>query len=129
MDALAMRGRLLGLRRFPARARRKQDHRHHTDADERGLYWKPDRNRFRQCLGANGFGPEERENIIKWHPPVSGSSPAIAAEYMIKSANERIRLMENCRAYGVKSGSYIPPWKTQEIKPQKPIIRAMPAQH
>ena len=35
MDALAMRGRVLGLRRFPARARRKQDHRHHTDADER----------------------------------------------------------------------------------------------
>lgn len=103
--------------------------RSNTDADERGLYWKPDRNRFRQCLGANGFGPEERENIIKWHPPVSGSSPAIAAEYMIKSANERIKLMEDCRAYGVKSGSYIPPWKTQEVKPQKPMIRAMPAQH
>ena len=34
-DALAMRGRVLGLRRFLARARRKQDHRHHTDADER----------------------------------------------------------------------------------------------
>ena len=29
------RRRVLGLRRFPARARRKQDHRHHTDADER----------------------------------------------------------------------------------------------
>ncbi len=102
--------------------------RSNIDAEERGLYWKPDRNRFRQCLGANGFSPEERENIIKWQPPASGNSPAIAAQYMTKSSNARIKLMEDCQAYGVKSGSYIPPWKTQEAKPRKTMIRAIPAQ-
>lgn len=103
--------------------------RSNIDAEERGLYWKPERNRLRQCLGANGFGPEERESIIKWLPPVSGNSSAIAAEYMSKSSNERIELMEACQSYGVKSGSYIPPWKTQEVKPQKPMNRAIPVQH
>ena len=35
MDALAMRGRVHGLRRFWLTRGENKDHRHHTDADER----------------------------------------------------------------------------------------------
>ena len=84
--------------------------RSNIDSGGSGLFWAPDPDRFRQCLGANGFSPDEREKIISWHPASSANSPAIAAKWMIKNSSARLKLMQKCQKIGVKDGYYRPAW-------------------